>query len=285
MAALNSQYQASAVSSAPMTQYYQQMVCDSNGVAILAWSDIRNGTNFDLYAGMLSVDDALPVTWLSFSGVVVESSVLLKWETENEINNKGFIIERSADGNHFDSIGFRAATNTTSKTSYTFRDNQPLQGPGFYRLKQIDIDGRTEYSSIVRVNIQQANTLSIFPNPASNQIFLRGNIANSMICIYGSDGRKIKEIRSGNSEMFKIDISGLLAGNYFVTITNSNEKKIKTLKFVKQRVKQFNSSNDLLTKFVSRKDAKRRKDAKICLIFASLRLLASLRETNSLNNL
>jgi hypothetical protein len=222
-----------AVSTAPMTQYYHQMVCDSNGVATLAWSDIRNGADFDLYASTLSIQAVVPVTWLSFSGSVVQSGVLLKWETADEINNKGFIIQRSADGIHFDSIGFKPTSNAPGKSSYTFTDNHPLQGSGFYRLNQADIDGRTEYSRIIRVNIGREDILSLYPNPASGHIILEGNIANSIICIYGSDGRKIKEIRNSSLELIKIDISRLIAGSYYVIITNADDRKVRSVKFIK----------------------------------------------------
>jgi len=222
------------VSSAPLTQYYQQMVCDSNGVAILAWSDIRNGADFDLYASTLSLQSALPVTWLSFSGLAVQSAVLLKWETADEINNKGFIIQRSANGTSFDSIGFKPASNTPGQSSYAFTDIHPLQGSNFYRLNQVDLDGKTEYSRTIRVNTRRENTVGLFPNPASGQLFLQGNVANSIICMYAQDGRRIKEIRSGSSQVVTIDISGLMAGIYYVSITNADDKKVSTVKFIKQ---------------------------------------------------
>jgi hypothetical protein len=212
-----------AVSSVPMNQYYQQLVSDSNGIAIVAWSDLRNNADYDLYAARLSEPSVpLPVTWLNFSGTIQEPGVLLKWETTHETDNKGFTIHRSADGIQFDSIGFVPASLSPGPlSSYTFTDWYPRRGSNYYRLQQKDIDGRTSLSHIIRLDFILKNTLSVYPNPASRYITVRGTSAGSIIGIYSADGRKYRELRSSSSHM-EINISEMPKGMYFLRVTEAN---------------------------------------------------------------
>jgi hypothetical protein len=205
------------VSSVPMNQYYQQLTTDSSGVAIVAWSDLRNNADYDLYAMRIGGPVALPVTWISFTGSVLEQSVLLEWKTAHEWNNKGFIIQRSNNGLSFDSIGFVGAADAMQLNPfYTYTDPRPGSGINLYRLAQCDIDGRTTYSRTVRVNIVRENTLRIYPNPASKHIWVNGLNPNSMLVIYSTDGRKVMQIRSTGMTATQIDISTIPPGVYYL---------------------------------------------------------------------
>ncbi len=92
----------------------------------------------------------LPVVMLSFTAKAVGEVIQLDWKTATEINNKGFEVERSLDGESFAKIGFVNGNGTTTETkTYQFTDRDVLGGiPYYYRLKQIDFDGKSEYSPI-----------------------------------------------------------------------------------------------------------------------------------------
>src|SRR5690606_23034945 len=97
----------------------------------------------------------LPVELSSFSAVIIGSSVKLNWQTETEINNYGFEIERkvgssqSSIGN-YEKIGFvNGNGNSNSPKQYTFTDEGLMAGKYNYRLKQIDDDGQFEYSKVI----------------------------------------------------------------------------------------------------------------------------------------
>lgn len=211
-----------AVSSVPMNQYYQQLVSDSTGVAIVAWSDLRNNADYDLYAARIAAPVALPVTWLHFSGSIIGSSALLNWETTREVNNKGFNIQRSPNGISFDSIGFIPASDMARNShAYAFTDPNPLSGSNYYRLQQKDIDGRISLSRTIRLDLDLKNTLSVYPNPASRYVAVRGTSAGSIIGIYSADGRKYRELRSSGSYV-EIDVSDMPKGIYFLRVTEAN---------------------------------------------------------------
>jgi hypothetical protein len=108
----------------------------------------------------------LPITLVSFAGVVNKDKVQLEWATSSEINNDYFVIEKSADGNYFSEVAkVSGAGNSTAMLNYHATDYNPDRGTSYYRLKQVDFDGKTTYSKWVDVNVQVKYDISVFPNP------------------------------------------------------------------------------------------------------------------------
>jgi hypothetical protein len=100
----------------------------------------------------LSFDTPLPVELVSFTGARAGEAVNLKWQTATEINNMGFEIERSQDALFWSKIGFVEGNNTTNSPKYySFVDKTRAKEKLYYRLKQIDNDGTSEYSNVVEV--------------------------------------------------------------------------------------------------------------------------------------
>ncbi|MBK9336802.1 MAG: hypothetical protein IPM98_09515 [Lewinellaceae bacterium] len=94
------------------------------------------------------------------------AQALLSWSTASETSNAYFAIERSADGHHFTEIGQVAGAGTTRETRhYTFRDEQPLRGINYYRLRQMDQDGSFAYSPVRFVEFRSNTPVRIFPSP------------------------------------------------------------------------------------------------------------------------
>lgn len=122
-------------------------------------------------------DGPLPVVLTSFTGKAVEKGASLVWSTSQEVNNAGFVLERSLDGEVFDSITFVAGKGTTATASrYGYLDTQ-FSGKAFYRLVQRDLDGTREVFQTILVKADGNNTtgkgsLTIYPNPANDLIQL-----------------------------------------------------------------------------------------------------------------
>ena len=90
----------------------------------------------------------LPVELLSFEGFSQKNSIFLDWSTATEINNDGFYIERSSDIENWEDIDFINGNGTSlEKQFYQYEDQSPLFGANYYRLKQMDFDGKYEYSN------------------------------------------------------------------------------------------------------------------------------------------
>ncbi len=93
------------------------------------------------------------------------TATTVDWTTANEENNKYFILQRSADGQKFSDIDTIAAANQASGHAYSDIDRAPLAGNNFYRLSQVDNDGKTTLFGVLEVTVVPATTAipRIFP--------------------------------------------------------------------------------------------------------------------------
>ncbi|MEP7265527.1 MAG: T9SS type A sorting domain-containing protein [Bacteroidota bacterium] len=116
----------------------------------------------------------LPVELISFQGNAIDNNkILLKWCTASETNNDFFSVERSANGEQFSEIGrVDGAGNSSVMRNYSLIDSKPLQGVGYYRLKQTDHDGTSATSKTIHVElnekISRESKLKVTPNPFGN---------------------------------------------------------------------------------------------------------------------
>jgi hypothetical protein len=166
----------------------------------------------------------LPVSWLDFTAVQAGETSLLNWATATETGNIGFDVERSADGKSFSKIGFVNTLanegNSTAKLAYTFTDNEPLNGVNQYRLKQVNIDGKANYSKTTRVTFGGGTTrIAIYPNPVNGgTVSVKGNNISS-IAVYNIAGQQIQvPVTYGVSENV-LSTSGLASGNYTIRVS------------------------------------------------------------------
>jgi hypothetical protein len=179
----------------------------------------------------------LPVSLLDFKATIsTNKTVAITWATSAEINNKLFVVEKSADGVHFSTLqSVTGAGNATLQHNYTVIDNSPFDGITYYRLQQIDNDGKTTVSKVVSVNMSKAaiNYFSVFPNPLTNQLTLNINAKNDQkatIVITDIFGRTLQtnalQLTKGN-QLQRLAINKLAAGNYNVTIVFNDTKLTK----------------------------------------------------------
>ena len=194
----------------------------------------RNGSDIDAYFDNLSLTalSTLPVNYVSFTAKVAAGSAKLFWQTSSEAGNKGFHIERSADGLTWQQIGFViSAGHLSSITNYEYADINPLPGNNYYRLVQEDIDGKIKHSETRKINFtNNPNTIShaIYPNPVQGMLSIRTSLVNPQIQIIDSYGKITGTYY--NQQAIKTD--HLPAGLYFLTIESKGRKEI--LKFVKR---------------------------------------------------
>jgi len=166
---------------------------------------------------------ALPIGMLGDLSASLENhTVLLRWRTVSERNNKGFDIQRSTDGQHYFSVGFQPSLasggNSTEPLSYTYTDFTPTAGKvNFYRLVQTDIGGHTAVSGTVNIHLPKTAGLILYPNPAHNTVSIDGLSIGNHVNIYATDGRLVKQFTAAASRQ-QIDISHLPAGVYYINV-------------------------------------------------------------------
>lgn len=177
----------------------------------------------------------LPVTLSSFDVQKVHGSVKISWITEQESNSSYFTVQHSTKGSIWTDVGrVNAAGFSNSPIVYDLIDNAPTIGNNYYRLKQVDKDGRTTYSSIKFVVFDAGYAVLITPNPAHDYInvYLTKNNSNpSRISLFGINGSLVKEYIT-NQLTLKIDIAGLSKGIYFIKVLNGDI--VRTQKIVVQ---------------------------------------------------
>ncbi|GJM35133.1 MAG: hypothetical protein DHS20C18_41340 [Saprospiraceae bacterium] len=182
----------------------------------------------------VEVSTALPVELITFQVLAKDGQANLYWKTASELNNEGFDVQRSIDGQTWQSLTFVDGNGTTqAEQLYTYTDTRPLPDLNYYRLKQVDFDGKFEYSNIVSVKINRASMIlsEFFPNPTSDgitsiELHIEGagiwsyNIVNSAGQLLNS---KQLFLENGPNKLL-LDLSGLEPGIYVVQFENGAER-------------------------------------------------------------
>lgn len=187
-----------------------------------------------------------PVTRLYFNGQQLQNNVQLTWATASEQNSKEFIIERSLYGTQFIPVNaVQAAGNSNQIRNYGYLDNDVLSLHAtqlFYRLRQVDMDGKSVYSNTIAVPIQQTITepiIKAFPNPFTNSIRLQISGVRTLdssdnVEIYSLNGKLLyhQNLVNGNSLILLDGLSSLSPGLYLLKTTLNG--KAFTNKITKQ---------------------------------------------------
>ena len=193
-----------------------------------AGNNIFLGGDGDGWASAYRPLGPLPVTLLYFTAKKnTVSSALLNWKTSQEINSASFDVERSVDAIFFTKIGLvHAAGNSLIPVEYFFTDNNPAKGMNYYRLKQIDVDGRSVYSParVVMFDGLNAATVKYYPNPTNGILNIEISSFNvnevTVINITNAAGIVVNQYRfasiSGNK--IQIDLSRYAKGTYFIQV-------------------------------------------------------------------
>ena len=174
-------------------------------------------------SGSLSV---LPVVWLSLQGHVnTVKQARISWRVAQQ-NVTHYQVEKSNDGISFSSIG-SINSKGDDENDYAFTEMQALTGTAYYRVKQIDIDGKFTYSSIIRLRNSNQHQISIYPNPAKEfvTVTVGNNLLNKNVILADMHGRVLQTVKI-NSLSFTINIAGYPAGLYLIKIDNENQIKI-----------------------------------------------------------
>lgn len=198
----------------------------------------NNVTSFSDFAIGSIGSDALPVELTSFAAVVSNNKVNLNWNTATELNNFGFEIERSqtskVKGETWEKVGFvHGAGNSNSPKEYSFQDESATNGNYSYRLKQIDNDGKYEYSKIIEVEIENLPTefalSQNYPNPFNPTTSIDYSVPSNeyvSLIVYDMLGNEVKTLVNENQKPgyyeVKFNASNLSNGVYFYKIQTSS---------------------------------------------------------------
>jgi len=189
--------------------------------------DNRYGAGrIDAYQAYLLAIAMIPVELSSFTASANENSVTLNWSTATETNNFGFSVERKNPVNEiWNEVGFVAGFGTTTEQrNYTYTDENLNMGAYSYRLKQVDLDGTTEYSEAIVVEVaspEEFVLLQNYPNPFNPSTKIGFSIpqtSNVSIDVFNVVGERVATVVNSSLEAgyhsVDFDASGLSSGTY-----------------------------------------------------------------------
>lgn len=206
---------------------------DATGQAFaLDWT-LTNGCSLDC--------NILPVELLTFKAEANHHNVTLEWLTQTERNSSHYEVERSADGEHFTAIGIMpAAGQSVARIAYSWVDQDPLSGVGYYRLRQMDVDGTHTYSDVITAHYAKGiSKLSIHPNPAQDRIFLEYDgtwHGPAEIIVMDAAGRRVEQFKvqlQDGTSTIGLQVFDLEAGCYVVKMLHGHGDKAAIGRFLK----------------------------------------------------
>lgn len=170
----------------------------------------------------------LPIRLIYFRGTKFNDFVKLTWQTATENDNNYFQVERSSDGVIFVSIGrVYSQGNTSSRFSYSLIDSFPQRGNNYYRLRQVDINGRATLSNsvVVQFNNEISNAIKIFPTLSTGIIkvqLLNSNDVLKEIVLYDITGATLLYYTSTGLQ-HQLNLANLANATYIVKVVTEKQ--------------------------------------------------------------
>lgn len=213
---------------------------------------IQNDVNKEVLnsASSLNCDPIVPVELISFTAESSTNGITLKWETATEINNMGFEVERSTNNIDFVKTGFIKGNGTsTEKKSYSYNDPITENGKYYFRLRQVDYDGKSQYSNIIEIDHQATPESFVlsqnYPNPFNPVTTIRFSIpsnvksemSNVKLSIFDLLSREVavllNEMKEPGNYEVQFNAAGLSSGVYYYSLTAGSFSETKMMLLLK----------------------------------------------------
>ena len=223
-------------------QFEPQLALSSALGFIITWVDNRDGDN-DIFASFANYSNGelggenfvLPVHWLHTQAIQSGKNVLINWSTSWEKDNQEFELLHSSNGLDYDKIGLvpgKGEGEFKGVTKYQFVHRDPNFGLNYYKIKQVDVDGKLDFSPVFSSGFKSTTLMELFPNPTTDKLNLRSEQPISHIKIYSLRGSVLKQIDINELKRVDLDLSGLIPGQYFIEMQCGSENIQKS--FIKK---------------------------------------------------
>jgi hypothetical protein len=179
-----------------------------------------------------NTNNPLPIGLSLFTAEYGMSGVEIRWITETETNNDYFVVERTADAEQFEKISqVKGAGTSTLQHTYFIMDLKPLAGVQYYRLKQVDFDGRASYSKLISIDIPNTASWVVSPNPSSGSEFMVNFSVKDLgkqafVKVQDTEGKEIFQLDAGllsSSQIKVVPPQNLQPGIYVISIAVEQE--------------------------------------------------------------
>lgn len=189
----------------------------------------------NLSIGPVTSAAPLPVNFIGIVASRDGDGVNVRWDVGDETDVREYQLEKSIDGASFSTVGTVAANR---RSVYSYTDLNAKAPVIYYRVKSVDIDGRSKFSGIIKIvnSTSYSSNIKVYPTPATSQITVQHSQldAKARITVTTMDGRALRLVMpSAGASNTQVDISSLPAGIYIVRLDHGNGK-VETASFVKQ---------------------------------------------------
>ena len=205
-----------------------------SGLSFLLTWQLSNGASLDCAV--------LPVDYLSLNASVAGPANLVEWSTATEQYSAFFEVQRADGSMAFETIGtLEASGGSQQRIDYSFRDEDPLEGANYYRLKQVDTDGAYELSPVVvAFRAKPAEAPLVFPNPARDILYVPITVeadATTYLQVLDAAGRVVRDrdmdLQQG-AHTVQIPLEGLPAGAYELRLQSTSSAVPVSTRFLKE---------------------------------------------------
>lgn len=168
----------------------------------------------------------LPVSWLQVNATIgIDNRSTLNWKVE-ELDVHKYEVQKSSNGIEFTKI-MEINSKGDGANNYSITDPEMISATAYYRLKQIGIDGRSSYSSIIKLFNRSNGNISVYPNPVKNKVTVTvsRDAVGSIAKLVDRDGRLLQQLNI-SQQNFMIDMSSYATGIYLLQLSNGIVQKI-----------------------------------------------------------
>jgi len=203
--------------------------------AVFEYNDFGSTSQFNMTPAIgSSATSVLAVRFIEFKGKVQDGKVHLQWATAQEENSDRFEIQRSENGTTYTTIGTVASAGSSdTRKDYSFTDHNAVAGTVYYRIMEVDVVGKTQFSQVIRLQTNATRLVKKIVNPVNNQLQVELGVqpgAGSKMLIHDMNGRMVKQFAITGT-MVTADVSALNSGFYVLEIiTPAGKEKIKIVK-------------------------------------------------------
>ena len=186
----------------------------------------------------------VPVELSSFTASANNNSVTLNWKTATETNNKGFEVQRKTSNSQWSDVSFISGNGTSTEShEYSYVDNNLQSGKYYYRLKQVDLDGTSEYSQVIEADVTAPAKFALaqnYPNPfnpATRIDFSLPSNGNVKLTVYNILGQQVAVLINGfmqsGSHSVDFNATDLNSGLYFYKLESNGVSLVKKMMLLK----------------------------------------------------
>ncbi|HVY74331.1 MAG TPA: T9SS type A sorting domain-containing protein [Puia sp.] len=195
----------------------------------LCWYASRSQTSVDDFPGAISSSDMPLFSYFTVSAGA-ESSVL-KWGVNMNQPDEYYIVEKSSDGNRFETISAIGSGTGRADTNFTATDNAAGNGTVYYRIRITGKDGKSFYSKTISVLGSAVSDFRFYPNPVDKLLIIRcvHPLIIQIMDAYGT----VWFTQEVNAGMQIVNVSTLQKGNYILKVTDRETNRSRSEQLIK----------------------------------------------------